>query len=270
MHSNCDSSPGCAWPHKVLWAALPMGAVVNIAVGALSPPLNMLNWGVYSGEYLALAIWASWGPGPHASRFCATAVTGSVWILASWTAWFAFRVHHGFLGLEPEHMLTIVPPAFAISGILMWAMRMWRWRFHWPRVASPPTSPLAFRFLASVLPALWFRLSVDRFQQGDLFWSAVLGVLLGTLALVVAPWLSVALLGKQLRPLWLLPALVLAPAPGLVLASQFPIPSGGGSAHLYGTAVVESVTALGMTILAFLFWRWIGIRNSAHATIEFS
>jgi len=264
---NPDSLRSFAWPHTMLWFALPVGAIFNVALGALAPPFDLLNWGVYAGEYLALAIWASWGPGPHASRLCATAVTGSVWMLTSWSAWFAFRVHHGLLGLELEHMLTVVPPAFAISTSLMWALRLWGWRFHWPRVLSLPASPLAIRFLACVLPAVWFRVSIGLFQQGDLFWSAVLGVLLGTFALVVAPWLAVAFLGKKLRPWWLLPASVLSPAPGLMLAAQFPIPSGGGSTHLYSTAVVASVTALVITILAFLFWRRIGIRNSAHTAI---
>ena len=258
------------WP-AVTWAAVPAGTLVNVLLGAWDAPSDIMiavKWGIYAGEYMLLVIWVSWGPGPHASRFCATIVTGSFWMLASWTAWFAFRMRHGVFGRELEQMLTLVPPAFAISTILIWSMRMWGWRFHWPRVVSPPPFPLAIRFLAFVLPAVWFRLSVGFFQQDDLLWSAVLGLLLGAVALLAAPWLSLAFLAKDLKPWWLLPAFVLVPAPGLVLASQFPIPSGGGSAHLYDSAFVASVTALAMMTLAFMLWRWIGIRNSADAMIR--
>jgi len=262
MHSNSDSRT-FAWPHHVLWAVIPVGVAFNIAFGAFAPRFapEFVKLGVYAGEFLALAIWGSWGPGPHATRFCAATVTGGVWMLASWTAWFVFQMHDGVYGRELEQMLTLVPPAFAISTLPMWFMRVFGWRFHWPCSVLPTKSPLFFRFLVAVLPAVWFRLSVGLIRQEDLFWFPIVGLMLGAIALFVAPCLSLALLGKELKLWWLVPGLVLAPAPGLVLASRFPVPSGGGSAYLYDYAFVGCVTALVIMMLAFMFWRWIGIRN---------
>ena len=267
MHSDSRAS---ALPHQVLWAVLPVGVAFNIVFGAVAPQFapEFVKLGVYAGEFLALAVWVSWGPGPHATRLCAATVTGVAWMLASWTAWFVLQMHDGVYGRELEQMLTLVPPAFTLSTLPMWFMRMCGWRFHWMSSESPSTPPLVLRLLAPILPIVWFRLSIDFLQHDDLFWFPILGLLLGAVAILVAPCLSLAFLSKELRPWWVVPACILVSAPGLVLASQFPIPSGGGSAYLYDSAVVASVTALVTMMVAFVFWRWIGVRTSAETAIE--
>jgi hypothetical protein len=251
-------------------AALAAVAIVNMALGSLAYTSDLvwsLKWGLYAGEYLLLAIWGSWGIGGHLRRITTIAWIGIIWMLASWIGFGIANPQHVFSYThEMQQMFTVVPLAFAISTFPLWIMRIGNWRFHGTPVLAHHASSLDGSAIAVFAVVTFFCFHADRYVSDDLFLSAIIGPLLGAVALGLAPLLSLAFLGNRVNVCWSLPALILATVPGLAFASVFAMPGPGAAVnYFYFESVVVSCCAFFAATVAFFFWRSMGIRHSEQA-----
>lgn len=252
------------WP-AVTWAAVAAGTLVHVLLGAWDAPsdtTSAVKWGMYAGGYMLLVIWCSWGTGSQSIRLIAGIVVGGLWMPASWIGfWIASPDRIGQYTHEMQQMLTVVPPAFMISMLPLCVMRWCGWRFCSSPSSAFGRSPLAWVTLAAVAVGMLACFSADRWAADDLVLSCVVGLLLGAVVAIVAPFLALALLGPHLKVQWMLIALILVSVPGVIFASHFAIPGPGANAvYAYGPALVASIASMVPVTLAFWIWRLAGLR----------
>jgi len=158
-------------------------------------------------------------------------------------------------------MLTVVPPAFAISMVPLYVMRWCGWRFFSTQSPAPRLSPLAWILLVAFAVGVLACFSVDRWAADDLALSHTIGLSLSAVVAVVAPSFTLAFLGTQLKVQWILLALILVPVQGLGIATRFGMPGPGGTAvHAYSGALVASLASMVPVTIAFWVLRIAGLR----------
>jgi hypothetical protein len=260
------------WP-AVTWVIVAAGTLVNVLLSALDAPLHIMEvvkWGIYAAEYMMLVIWCSWGTGSQVFRLIAGIAVGALWMPASWIGyWIASPDRMGHYTHEMQQMLTVVPPAFAISMVPLCVMRWLGWRFFSHQSHAPLASPLAWVLLVAFAVGMLTCFYVDRWVGDDLVLSCTIGLVLGAIAAATAPLLSWGFLGHSIRPSFILLAW-LPPVPIALLACGFFGYLGleGIAGETTFAAVVAAIVAIGCLFMIFLCWRVAGLRLISQSVAE--
>lgn len=267
------SSTAPVWWPPVSWAAVAAGTLANVLLGAWDSPSDIMSavkWGMYAAEYTMLVIWCSWGTGSQGFRLITGIAVGALWMPASWIGyWIASPDRTGHYTHEMQQMLTVVPPAFAISMIYLCVMRWFGWRLFAPPSLMRRESPLAWILLVAFAVGVSACFSVDRWGADDLVLSCTIGLLLGAVVAIEAPCFTLAFLRTQLKAKWILLAVILVPVPGLGFASQFAMPGPGGNAvYAYSEAFVASLASMVPLTIAFWVSRVAGLRCRASTPVD--
>lgn len=252
-------------PYRWICAAVAACAAFNAAIGAIplkSEAAYFAKLGVYAGEYITVAIWCSWGSASHLFRLGTGALVGVVWMTASALGFFVqFPDRFGQYSGDRQKMLTLVPLALTITMLPLYVLRSWRWRLQ----LSPPVSlwsSLAVWLMLAAISAAMIGCFLGVRSGGDnLILTVLVGVVLGAYALLVAPSLTLAFLGKQFQVRWLFVAVTLVLVLGIALASRFAVPGPGAApTYLYRPAFLFSLSLIAPVLIAFLIWRVAGMR----------
>lgn len=252
-------------PYRWICAGVAACAAFNAAIGAI--PLKgeaayFAKLGIYAGEYITLAIWCSLGSASHLFRLSTGALVGVVWITAGLLGLFIqFPDRFGQYSGDLRRMLTVAPLALTITMLPLYVLRSWRWGLQ----LSPPVSlwsSLTVWLMLAATSAAMIGCFVGVRQGGDnLIVTALVGKVLGAYALLVAPSLTLAFLGKQLQVRWVFAAFTLVSALGIALASRSAVPGPGAApTYLYGPALLFSLSLIAPVLIAFLTWRLAGMR----------
>jgi hypothetical protein len=265
------------WPSRPVAIQVPAMALVAIAnflVAAVVQPVFhgdafwSVNWGIYAGEYLVVAIWVAWGRGSFFWRVGNGLLFGGAWGLCSWLGFIADQGRDAFVWRQEMLQSLYVPPiALAITTFPLALFRIFRnWQFLLPKTGPKRSQQIT-------LKQIWLGISVlsigiicltwlpHRRMMDDVLVAAVVGVTTGLLALGICPLIVTGLLQTRLRlPLLLIPGFLAVLIPWGV-AQMFPMP-GPGAATVYPVliAILLGITALAFLVAAVLVWRAAGYR----------
>lgn len=266
----------------VFLAALPLlaGAALNYEMNGpgqslpASPVFDYLKMGVYCGEYIALAVWLAWGPHTLLRRAAAVFLVAIAWSLAAWAG---FWVSHPdqfrqFAG-ERLQILTVGPLALTLGAIPLGFMRR---RFHFVE-ASPPTVQSEFMLVSCVcaLSCLALAVAAAYFAKGrgfgwDLLTAVILSVVLGLIASAVAPFFARGILDEEINARQIFLAVILLVGlsilPSGLLAE--PGPGAAGAKAPKAPVLLAAMAASPCLIVAFWFWRSLGLRVVARTKVH--
>jgi hypothetical protein len=255
---------------SLAWSAVPLlgGMIANGALGAAGledeSSLTWLKWGAYAGQYIALAVWFAWGPKPAFARVAEVAVFGFGWMVASWAgAWISQqKIAADFSWLQ---MFSVAPLALLFGSLPLFLMRdSYRLTSRMRSTSQTLYFELAgggavFGLLIAAFGA-WY---VRRVQiESDLTMIVFLPIVLGAIAAVVAPLLARGLLDEVIQPQFVVSVPFVAVALAVMISLMVAVP-GPGAAPIYaivGSALV-ALGLIGSLILAFSYWRSLGVRR---------
>ena len=215
---------------QTIWPSV-LGAffilLLNAILGAMNSGSDLqafTKWGIYAGEYVALVTWFTWGNGSLIGRLALVAWLGTAWMLSVWCGYGIARGTPAAFAYSTEfrYVFNVIPLAFLLSSIPMLCLSKW-WAFQTTEARQKRPTLL----IASLIPIV-VSIGLAYMKTTDLAWeffySVVIGIVLGSLAAVTAPTLSIAILGDYIKPRFIMLAAVAACTPGIFARWSFSRP----------------------------------------------
>lgn len=230
------------------------------------------KWGAYCGQYILLLTWFAWGTGKLLNRLATVSLIGILWMIASWLGYWAARpdrvqvYRHEF-----SQIFNVVPLAFVISSLPLFFIRR-QFGFKYASKGSldsysNDTAPLVV--LGVMAMFIGFAYLTDKWLSSDVVLSFTIAIVLGSIATISSPLLSIALLGPQLKLYLLFPAFLMVPLLAGLLSRFFGLMGPGAASTVYATmeSMIAATTALGSMVAAYGYWRLTGVRLLPQGTL---